>query len=101
MDSPQNVKLDKHFRTIFVVVFLCVTIAILYYKFAYVPKKQKEYVIQHTPAVEEERDFFTSEENQEMRAAYQELMLQKSGKKVELQKLSASSSPSSTVKESR
>lgn len=98
MDSSPNGKLEKYFRAIALCIFFFMAIALIYYQFVYIPQKKAEYIRSITPVVAEERNYLTAGEDKEMRAAYEEIMLKKYGKKVDLSGTSSTSLKSAVKK---
>lgn len=88
MDNPLNGKLEKYFLITAVSVFFFTAAVLLYRQFIYLPQQKAEYIRSITPGVAEERTYFTPEEDAEMKAAYEEVMLKKYGKTVNVREVS-------------
>jgi hypothetical protein len=98
MDNSLNGKLEKYFFIIAVSVFFFTAVVLLYRQFIYLPQQKADYIRSITPGVAEERIIFTPEEDAEMKAAYEEIMLKKYGKTVNVTEISPNPSAAPAVK---
>ena len=69
----------KYLKIVFIVMAVIFVSALSYYQFMYLPQQKKA----DTVTIIKERNYLTPAESNEMRAAYEEIMWKKYGKKVE------------------
>jgi len=82
MKYINNAKIKKYFLVIFGIVCFFIIAFEVYYQFIFFPRQIKEQNLRTAATVVEERSYFTPEEDMEMRAVYEKLMLEKYGKKI-------------------